>query len=99
MTSKKLIKVSEYYKSPLSLEESERFSIEELETLETEFSKYIQIISRYTGEQIIQTQEYVGYIILPNHIVSITPKIPQISFINMLRYAIGLAKIIPEYFI
>jgi 5-methylcytosine-specific restriction enzyme subunit McrC len=98
MTSKKLIKVSEYYKSPKPLEEDERFSIEELETLETEFSKYIQIISGYTGKQIIQTQQYVGYIILPNHIISITPKIPQISFINMLRYAIGLAKIIPDYF-
>ena len=98
MMSKKLIKVSEYYKSPRPLEADERFSIEELETLETEFSKYIQIISGYTGKQLIQTQEYVGYIILPNHIISITPKIPRISFINMLRYAIGLAKIIPDYF-
>ena len=95
---RKLIKVSEYYKSPRPLEEDERLSIEELEILETEFSKYIQIISGYTGKQVIQTQEYVGYIILPNHIVSITPKIPQISFINLLRYAIGLAKIIPDYF-
>ena len=98
MISKKLIKVSEYYKSPTPLAEDERFSIAELEILEKEFSKYVQVISRYTGEQIIQTQEYVGYIILPNHIISIAPKIPQISFINMLRYAIGLTKIIPDYF-
>ena len=98
MTSKKLIKVSEYYKSPTPLEEDDRFSIEELEILETEFSKYIQVIVGYTGKQLIHTQEYVGYIILPNHIISIVPKIPQISFINMLRYAIGLVKIIPDYF-
>ena len=98
MYSKKLVKVPEYYKSTKPLEADERFSIEELEILEKEFSKYIEIISRHSGDQIIQTQEYVGYIILPNHIISIVPKIPQISFINMLRYAIGLVKIIPDYF-
>ena len=98
MISNKILKVSEYYKSPTPLAVDERFSIAELEILEKEFSKYIQVISRHTGEQRIQTQEYVGYIVLPNHIISIVPKIPQISFINMLRYAIGLAKIIPDYF-
>jgi len=98
MTTKKLIHVSEYYKSIKPLEGAERFSIEELEILETEFSKYIQIISRHPDIQLIETQEYVGYIILPNHIISITPKIPQSSFINMLRYATGLAKIMPDYF-
>ena len=98
MYSKKLIKVPEYYKSIMPLEADERFSIEELEILEKEFSKYIEIISKHSGAQLIQTQEYVGYIILPNHIISITPKIPRISFINMLRYAIGLVKIIPDYF-
>ena len=98
MLSKKLIKVSEYHKSTTSLEADERLSIEELEILEKEFSKYIEIISKHSGAQLIQTQEYVGYIILPNHIISITPKIPRISFINMLRYAIGLVKIIPDYF-
>lgn len=97
MSSKKIIKVSEYYRSPTPLEENEKFTIEELKILESQqFSNKIQIISRYTGEQIIQTQEYVGYIILPSHIISIVPKIPQISFINMLRYAIGLAKLTPD---
>jgi hypothetical protein len=47
--SKNLIKVSEYYKSPKPLEEGERFSIQELATLETEFSKYIEIISKHSG--------------------------------------------------
>lgn len=98
MNSYKILRVAEYYKSPTPLAADERFSIAELEILEKEFSKYIQVISRHTGEQRIQTQEYVGYIVLPNHIISIVPKIPQISFINMLRYAIGLAKIIPDYF-
>jgi 5-methylcytosine-specific restriction enzyme subunit McrC len=98
MNSKKLVRVPEYYRSPISLTEDERFSIEELGILEKDFFKYLQVIPKYTGEQIIQTQEYVGYIILPNHIISIVPKIPQISFINMLRYAIGLTKIIPDYF-
>ena len=50
------------------------------------------------GKQSIQTKEYVGYIILPHHIISIAPKIPQISFINMLKYAISLGKVIPDYF-
>ena len=50
------------------------------------------------GKQSIQTKEYVGYIILPHHIISIAPKIPQISFINMLKYAIGLGRVIPDYF-
>lgn len=93
-----MIRVSEYYKSPTSLVEDERFTNQELEILEKEFSKYIQVLTKYTGDQIIQTQEYVGYLILPNHIISIVPKIPQISFINMLRYATGLTKIIPDYF-
>jgi hypothetical protein len=72
MISKKLIKVSEYYKFLISLKEDERFSIEEIEILESKFSSNIQDISRHTLEQIIQMQEYVGYIILPNHIISIS---------------------------
>lgn len=97
-SSKKLIKFTEYYKSPIPLKEDERFTIEELEILESRFPSQIQVISRYTGDQLIRTQEYVGYLILPNHIVSITPKIPQISFINMVRYALGLVELKSEYF-
>lgn len=98
MATKKIIKVSEYDKYYIPLAADEKFSIEEIEIIEKEFSTYIQIISTYKDEQIIQANEYVGYIILPNHIISISPKIPQISFINMLRYATGLVKIIPDYF-
>src|SRR5687768_16876279 len=97
-SSKKLIKFTEYYKSPIPLKEDERFTIEELEILESRFPSQIQVISRYTGDQLIRTQEYVGYLILPNHIVSITPKIPQISFINVVRYALGLVELKSEYF-
>ena len=99
MTStKKLFRVTEHYKSPIHLEESEKFSIEEIEILEKEFSKCVKVLINYVGKQSIQTKEYVGYIILPNHIISIAPKIPQISFINMLKYAIGLGRVIPDYF-
>ena len=82
MISKKLIKVSEYYKFLISLKEDERFSIEEIEILESKFSSNIQDISRHTLEQIIQMQEYVGYIILPFYISMFFDNLMNTNFNN-----------------
>ena len=35
----------------------------------------------------------MGYVILPHHIITISPKISKISFINMIRYALNLTKL------
>ena len=39
---------------------------------------------------VIKTFQFVGYIVLSDHILVISPKIPKISFINMIRYALSL---------
>lgn len=74
------------------------FTNEERRIVETEFYDQIEIIPTFTGEHAIKTQQYVGYIVLPNHVISITPKISGISFLNMVRYALKLPDLRPEYF-
>src|SRR6478609_3336497 len=39
---------------------------------------------------VIKTFQFVGYIVLSDHILVISPKIPKISFINMIKYALSL---------
>ena len=45
----------------------------------------------------IRTREYVGYIVLPNNVIVIKPKIPGIGFLNMLRYALELPELGKEH--
>ena len=75
------------------------FTEEEEKIIEIDFKDKIKLSYKSKNRCFIEAQQFVGYIILPNHIINIKPKVTEISFINMLRYAIGLAKIIPdEYF-
>lgn len=74
------------------------FTNEERRIVETEFYDQIEIISTFTGEYAIRTYQYVGYIVLSKPVISITPKISGISFLNMVRYALKLPELSPEYF-
>jgi 5-methylcytosine-specific restriction endonuclease McrBC regulatory subunit McrC len=97
MLDKHLIQINEYYNGEIEKLESP-FTEEEINIIENEFYNKLEIIFKPHGKFIIKTQQYVGYIILPNHIISIVPKIPKISFINMVKYALQLPELKPEEF-
>lgn len=96
MFTKELIQVSEYNNNEIKLDGS--FTDEEISILENEFQYKIEIILKPSARIFIKTQQYVGYIVLPNHIISIKPKIPKISFFNMVKYALHLPELKPEEF-
>jgi 5-methylcytosine-specific restriction enzyme subunit McrC len=94
--NKQLIQLSEYYSREIEKLEIP-FTDEEITIIENEYYNK-EIIFKRHGKFIIKTQQYVGYIILPNHIISITPKIPKVSFINMVKYALQLPELKSEEF-
>jgi len=71
---------------------------EEIQIVRTEFKEKLEVIFSSNGKQSIKASHYVGYIVLPNHIVSITPKIPAVTFISMIRYALDLPQLKTEVF-
>ncbi|HET7389238.1 MAG TPA: hypothetical protein VFJ51_00325, partial [Nitrososphaeraceae archaeon] len=58
----------------------------------------MELVHTRDGRDAIKTFQYVGYIVLPNHIISISPKISGISFINMVRYGLQLLELKAEDF-
>jgi 5-methylcytosine-specific restriction enzyme subunit McrC len=96
LSTKQLIPITEYYNSEIQLDIP--FSDEEVSIIENEFHSKIEILFKPSGKFFIKTQQYVGYIVLPNHTISIRPKIPQISFLNMVKYAFDIPELKPEEF-
>jgi 5-methylcytosine-specific restriction enzyme subunit McrC len=72
------------------------FEDEEIRIVETEFENKIEIIPRRTEDE-LRTHEYVGYIVLPNNVIVIKPKIPGTGFVNMLRYSLDLPELGQEH--
>ena len=66
---KSLIQVSEYYNNEFKLELP--FTNEEFSIIENEFRNKFEISLKPGGKIFVKTQQYVGYIVLPNHIISI----------------------------
>lgn len=62
---------------------------EDIQLLESEFPDKIELIQKRKEDE-IRTLQYVGYIVLPDNVIVIKPKIPGIAFLNMLRYALDL---------
>jgi 5-methylcytosine-specific restriction endonuclease McrBC regulatory subunit McrC len=88
--SKKLVEIEEHKDSSgvnISFDE------EELSIIRNEFKNKLEVIFESNHQQILKAKQYVGYVILPNHIISIQPKIEGINFINMVRYALNLLEI------
>ena len=71
---------------------------EEIQIVQSEFKEKLEVIYSSNGKQSIKASHYVGYVVLPNHIVSITPKIPAVTFISMIRYALDLPQLMSEIF-
>lgn len=69
---------------------------DDIEILEDEFSDKIEIIQKRNEDE-LRTHQYVGYIVLPNNVIVIEPKIPGIGFLNMLRYALDLPDLGADY--
>jgi 5-methylcytosine-specific restriction enzyme subunit McrC len=91
----RVIIVTEYCRPELV---EKKFTEEERLIVDTDFKNKLEIVPRFDGQHEIKTQQYVGYIILPDHQIYIKPKIPNLSFINMVKYALDLPDIRPEYF-
>lgn len=66
-------------------------SIDDLNFLDKNYKKRVDV--SLTPDRLVNliTYQHIGYIILPNHIINITPKVPKISYVNMVRYALGLS--------
>ena len=94
---KQLIQINEYYNGEITKLDIP-FTDEEISILENDFYDKFELIFKHQGKIIIKTQHYVGYIILPSHIINIVPKIPKISFVNMVKYALQLPELNPEEF-
>jgi 5-methylcytosine-specific restriction enzyme subunit McrC len=75
------------------------FTETELQILRTEFKGRIEVAPTFTGYHVIKSREYVGTVVLPNHIIRIKPKIFDANFIYMIRYALRLPEIKPEDFL
>jgi 5-methylcytosine-specific restriction enzyme subunit McrC len=89
--TKNLIKIEEYKESA-----DVAFDTEELNIIYDEFKNKIEVISKSNLRQRVKAKQHVGYVILPNHIIHIEPKIKGINFINMVRYALDLPEIKEE---
>jgi 5-methylcytosine-specific restriction enzyme subunit McrC len=69
------------------------FTLEEEKILEDDFNDKICLTYKSGNRCFIESQQYVGFIILPGHKISIRPKIKGINFINMVRYALNLPEL------
>lgn len=75
------------------------FLPEELWIIENEFKGKIEVMPTFDGKHLIKTNEYVGVIVLPRHIIKIKPKISNANFMYMIMYALGLPEVNPERFL
>jgi hypothetical protein len=95
LDTEELIEIEEYESKDIS--SYLPFTLEEEKILEDEFNDKINLTYKSGNRCFIESQQYVGFIILPRHIISIRPKIKGINFINMARYALKLPELnIPE---
>jgi 5-methylcytosine-specific restriction endonuclease McrBC regulatory subunit McrC len=85
------VKVTEFCKPPHITQK--KFTHEEVDIIQNEFNDKLQLVPQWDGRHAIMTMQYVDYIVLPNHIMSISPKILGISFLNMVRYALQLPEL------
>jgi 5-methylcytosine-specific restriction enzyme subunit McrC len=68
----------------------EEITSEEYDILSEQFKKYIEIIEIGNGKYRIKTTQYIGNIVLPEHIIIINPKIKNLNFSYMLSYVYDL---------
>ena len=68
LDNKQLIQINEYFNKEIEKLDIP-FTDEEISIIENEFYNKLEIIFKYHGKVIIKTQQYIGYIILPNHII------------------------------
>jgi 5-methylcytosine-specific restriction endonuclease McrBC regulatory subunit McrC len=89
LEQKELISLREYSEGA---EVTSKFSSQELEILASEFKGKVEVIFTLKGIKLKAT-EHVGTIILPNHIISIRPKISDANFMSMIIFALRLPEI------
>lgn len=88
-----VISLKEHSRRPLS---KDALTDEEISIIETKFQDKIEIVFKRDNFE-IKTREYVGYIVLPKSVIVIRPKITDIGFFNMLRYALDLPELGKDY--
>lgn len=75
------------------------FSNDELliiQDITSERRNFIEVIPTLDNKHSVRSHQYVGIVSLPEHTIIIQPKIPDISFINMIRYVYDSPDIFPE---
>jgi 5-methylcytosine-specific restriction enzyme subunit McrC len=90
---KSIVKVEEHKESD---ELDIPFNLNELSIIQHEFGSKIKVIFKANQQQAVKAEQYVGYVILPNHLIKIQSKLEGINFINMIKYSLGLLKIKEE---
>ncbi|MGB6592855.1 MAG: hypothetical protein WBE68_15255 [Candidatus Nitrosopolaris sp.] len=65
----------------------------EISIIQNEFGGKIKVIFKANQQQAVKAEQYVGYVILPNHLIKIQSKLEGINFVNMIKYSLGLLKI------
>jgi 5-methylcytosine-specific restriction enzyme subunit McrC len=61
-----------------------------------EFGDKIKVIFKANQQQAVKAEQYVGYVVLPHHLIKIQSKMKGINFVNMIKYSLGLLKIKDE---
>lgn len=90
-----IIEISEYELKEIP--PSFQFTSEEEKIIDMDFKDKIKLSYKSGNRCFIESQQFVGYIILPGHIINIKPKVTGISFINMVKYAMNLPELkIPQ---
>jgi 5-methylcytosine-specific restriction enzyme subunit McrC len=89
-------------KIPINLKEYENYQsdslcftkveIEILKKLKDKIEVVGEITESNTIRYILKATQYTGYVILPDHVIEISPKFSRINFINMIRYALNLTE-------
>jgi len=70
---------------------------EEEKIIENDFNDKITLFYKSGNRCFIEAKQFIGYVILPSHIINIKPKVNRINFVNMIKYAMNLPQLkIPE---
>ncbi len=68
----------------------------EAEIFNRKFSKYLNLTWESGGECFVRAKNCAGILALEEHIIKISPKIPNANYYSMLKYALELGKVLKD---
>lgn len=92
MSPKNLIFLQEHERRRVS---SELLTTEDIHIFKM-FKDKVELLGEFDENNtlafVLKANQHVGYMVTPNHVVVINPKISRVSFINMIKYALNLSE-------